>query len=191
MKQMKRKFWAVLALVLTVAVFPAAAWSSVSFTDGEYVKLGYSTATPPVWEVKELPGATENLFLGASLSAGGGYGDTNDWLASNVRRYLNTAYLTAHFSPDELATGVLTPYGDAPIYDVVVPDTGGGFNISSLKSRMKSAAAAPDPSVLAIPPSSAGDSLIWILNVQELQEIFNQNPALPWNDATGHAARLV
>jgi hypothetical protein len=111
MKQVQRKFLAVLAvlaLVLTIAIFPVAAWSSVSFTDGEYVKLGYSTTTPPVWEVKELPGATKNLLIGASLSAGGSYGDTNDWFSSNVRRYLNT-YLTAHFSSDELATGVLTP----------------------------------------------------------------------------------
>ena len=54
MKQLKRKCWTLfaLALVMTIAVFPAAAWSSVSFTDGEYVKLGYSTMTPPVCDVK-------------------------------------------------------------------------------------------------------------------------------------------
>jgi hypothetical protein len=192
MKQMKRNFLAVLVLALTIGVLPSAAWSSVSFTDGEYVKLGYTTATPPVWEVKELPGAMKNLFLGASLAAGGGYGDTNDWLTSNVRRHLNANYLTAHFSPDELATGVLTPYGNTPIYDVTVPEM--TYSVLAKKSG-NSGKIEMTPKAMSvnatIPPSSAGDSLIWILDVQEIQAIFNLVPDLPWNDTAGYPARTL
>jgi hypothetical protein len=180
MKQMKRKCLALLVLVLTVALFPAASWASVSFTSGEYVKLGYSTVIPPVWEVKELSGATKNLLLGAPLSTSGGYGDTSDWLTSNVREYLNNTYLTAHFSADELATKVLTPYGNTPLYDVTVPEMTYG--------EMTSNAVAPN---MAILPSSAGDSLVWILDVQEIQAIYNGIPDLAWNDAANKAARLA
>jgi hypothetical protein len=188
MKQMKRKFLAALALVLTMAVFPSVSWSSVSFTGGDRVKLGYSTTTPPVWEVKELPGATKNLFLGASLSAGGSYGDTNDWMTSNVRRYLNTSYLPANFSPDELATGVLTPYGNTPVYDAVVPDMDQYFD------TMKKSGSNFKPKGIVgnvtIPPSSAGESLVWILDVQEVQALYNGAANLPWNDAAKNAARI-
>jgi hypothetical protein len=177
----RKKFWALL-VVMTLGVFPSSALAKVTFADGQYVKLGYSAA-PPVWEAKALPGAgTGNfLFLGAPLSTGGGYGDTNVWADSGIRRYFNETYLPTRFPAEELATGILTPYGDAPIYNVVVH----GAGYSSL-------AATPDQgAVIEIPPSSAGDSLVWILDVQEIQSIYNGNPALPWNDAAGNTARLI
>jgi hypothetical protein len=185
MKQaVRKKFWilSILALViLCVFSTAASALGKVSFPDGQYVKLGYTTAASPVWEAKSLPGKAVTMFLGAPLSTGGAYGDTNVWENSRVNRYLSETYLTEYFSQEELATGVLTPYGDIPIYSVVVHGTG----YSSL-------AAAPDQGTgVEIPPSSAGDSLVWILDVQEVQSIYNGNPALPWDDAAGNIARLV
>jgi hypothetical protein len=58
MKQVKRKFLVLLILVLTVVLSPAVsqAQAKVSFTGGQYVKLGYAASTPLVWEVKALPG---------------------------------------------------------------------------------------------------------------------------------------
>jgi hypothetical protein len=185
--------FALLAAIIAVmtGVFPSAPLAGVSYTDGQHVKLGYATGTPPMWEAKVLPGteAGRVWFLGSSVSTGDGYGSTSEWPNSNVRRYLHETYLTTHFSPDELATGVLTPYGDSPLYDVVVPDA--TFTVPATKTK---AAVATNPDVTAtgvtIPPSSAGGSLIWILDVQEIQAIYNNMPNLPWDDATGYAARL-
>jgi hypothetical protein len=59
----KKKVLALLVAIM-LGIIPAASASGsdsgsgkVSFADGQYVKLGYSTVTPPVWEVKALPGA--------------------------------------------------------------------------------------------------------------------------------------
>jgi hypothetical protein len=111
-------------MVLTVIFSAGASFAAVSFTDGEHVKLGYKTAASPVWKAKALPGAGAGriFFVGAPLVISGAYGDTSSWPDSNVMAYFNGAFLDANFSPDEISAGVLTPYGDNPVYDVVIPD---------------------------------------------------------------------
>jgi hypothetical protein len=185
MMQIQRKFLASLISTLVIlGVSSVAASADVSFSDNQHVKLGYATVTPPVWEVKALPAiGTEQgkiLFLGSALLTGDSYGSTSEWNASNVRQFLNETFLTTHFSKDELEAGVLTPYGNNPIYNVVVSETP--------HAEMTSNVLAPN---VTIPPSSAGDSLVWILDVQEMQGIFNDLPNLPWNDTTGYPARLA
>ena len=172
------------ALVFVLAIFcfsaTVPAEGSVSFADGQYVKLGYTANTPLMWETKILNGAGGGdriLFLGSSVFTGGSYGDTNVWNSSNVKRYLNETYLAAHFPPDELATGVLIPYGNSPIFDVDVPEQ----DVAALSTRSAGE---------VIPPSSAEDSLIWIPDVQEIQAIYNGTPDIPWNDSAGYPQRL-
>jgi hypothetical protein len=142
------------------------------------VKLGYATPTPQAWEAKALPGAGGRFFfIGQSLQAGS-YGNTSAWETSGVRQYLNGTFLAASFSPDELAAGVLAPYGGNPLYDITVPD-----KAYAARSSMSL------PADVLIPPSSAGDSLVWIPDVQEIQAIFNGKPDLPWDESAGYPAR--
>ena len=172
---------AVLGLICFSA-FPSEASYSVAFADGQYVKLGYAADSPLVWEAKILTGTgngEKTIFLGSPVFTGNTYGKTSAWEDSNVKQYLNEMYIGSHFPLDELTTGVLLPYGDSPFYDVVVP---GAVLVPQPSSNSQPPA--------SIPPSSAGDALIWILDVQEIQATFNGAPDIPWNDPTGYMQRL-
>ena len=177
------KCCALLALALLLLA-PAAGSAGVTFSDEEHVSLGSAVPSAPVWEARALPGAAGRIiFLGQPLSLNGGYGNTSAWNDSNVRQYLNGTFLTAAFSAEELAVGVLTPYGGSPVYDVTVPD--------KAYAARSTARAVSLPSDVLIPPSYAGDSLVWILDVQEIQAVFNGKSDLPWDDAAGYPARTA
>lgn len=166
MKSIVRMFT---VFLLTFVFFTSSA-GAVTFNDGQYVKLGYATATPPVWNVKTLPGTSHLFFIGEPVSTGGGFGTKNAWSASGVAQYLNGAYLTATFSLGELAAGVLSVYGSSPVCNVSVSDTAGTKTIA---------------------PSAAGDSLVWIPDAQEIQAVYNGDAATFFDDAAKYTARTV
>ena len=167
---MKRCWIAMMLTLLVLMTNLLCKAEAATFTDGQYLKLGYATGTPPVWNVKTIPGTGQNLFIGVPVATTSGkFGSTGAWVGSDVAQYLNGAYLISNFTADEILAGVLSLYGNNPLFNVPVSNTAATSTIS---------------------PSSAGDSAIFILDVQEIQALYNGAANTVYDDASKYAARV-
>lgn len=176
-----------------VLAFPAAGTASVMFEDGDYVRIGYSTLTPPIWRVKNLPEpwADARFFVGPQVSTAGVFNSTigNSWLNSDIRSYLNGTYLSLHFNSEELLTGVLTPYGSEPVItapevpDDAVAEWGLEWAISQHVDELEITTGS------SFDTEGVGDSLVWLPSVNEILALYNGS-LVPCDDPLYFSPRL-